>query len=47
VAYFVAFMRLVLLKGAEFRDIQSNFFTVLGYALTANALAVWTYRKRV
>jgi ABC-2 type transport system permease protein len=46
VAYFVAFMRLVLLKGAGFQDIQTNFFTVCGYALLANGLAVWSYRKR-
>lgn len=46
VAYFVQFMRLVLLKGADFQDIQTNFFTVLGYAIAANGLAVWTYRKR-
>jgi ABC-2 type transport system permease protein len=46
VAYFVAFMRLVLLKGAGFQDIQTNFFTVCGYALVANGLAVWSYRKR-
>ena len=47
VAYFVQFMRLVLLKGAGFEDIKTNFYTVLGYATTVNALAVWTYRKRV
>ncbi len=47
IAYFVEFMRLVLLKGADFEDIKTNFFTVLGYATTVNALAVWTYRKRV
>jgi ABC-2 type transport system permease protein len=46
VAYFVEFMRLVLLKGAGFEDIKTNFYTVLGYAATVNALAVWTYRKR-
>lgn len=46
VSYFVEFMRLVLLKGATFQDIQTNFLTVLLYALTANGLAVWTYRKR-
>ncbi len=46
VAYFVEFMRLVLLKGASFEDIKHNFYTVLGYAVSANALAVWTYRKR-
>ena len=47
VKYFVEFMRLVLLKGAGFADIRQNFFTVLGYAVTVNVLAVWTYRKRV
>jgi len=46
IAYFVEFMRLVLLKGAGFEDIKTNFYTVLGYATAANALAVWTYRKR-
>jgi ABC-2 type transport system permease protein len=47
VAYFVDFMRLVLLKGADFDGIKNNFYAVVGYAVTANALAVWTYRKRV
>ncbi len=45
VHYFVAFMRLVLLKGAGFADIRPNFFTVLTYAVVVNGLAVWTYRK--
>ena len=47
VAYFVEFMRLVLLKGAGFEDIKTNFYAVLGYAAVTNALAIWTYRKRV
>lgn len=47
VSYFVEFMRLVLLKGAGFEDIKTNFYTVLGYAIAVNGLAVWTYRKRV
>lgn len=47
VAYFVDFMRLVLLKGAGFEEIKTNFYTVVVYAISANALAVWTYRKRV
>lgn len=44
--YFVEFMRLVLLKGAGFSDIQSNYFTILSYAVAANSLAVLTYKKR-
>ncbi len=47
IAYFVAFMRLVLLKGATFQDIQQNYFSVLTYAIAVNALAVWTYKKRI
>lgn len=47
VQYFVSFMRLVLLKGAGFAEIKQNFLTVLTYAVTVNALAIWSYRKRV
>ncbi len=47
VHYFVAFMRLVLLKGADFQDIKTNFFSVVTYAVAVNSLAVWTYKKRV
>ena len=46
VAYFVEFMRLVLLKGATLQDVKTNLLTVLGYAATVNTLAVLTYRKR-
>ena len=46
IAYFVEFMRLVLLKGAGLAEIKQNFYSVLTYATIANALAVWTYRKR-
>lgn len=46
VAYFVEFMRLVLLKGAGFEEIKTNFYSVLSYAAIANALAVITYSKR-
>jgi ABC-2 type transport system permease protein len=40
-------MRMVLIKGAGFQDIKGNLYTVLGYAAVVNALAIWTYRKRV
>lgn len=46
VKYFVEFMRMVLLKGADFNDIRSNYFTVLAYAVSVNTLAVLSYRKR-
>lgn len=47
VTYFVRFMRMVLLKGAGFNEIKDNFYTVLGYAIVVNSMAIWTYRKRV
>ncbi len=46
VHYFVDFMRLVMLKGANFDAIRENYFSVLTYAVVVNGLAVWTYRKR-
>jgi ABC-2 type transport system permease protein len=46
VAYFVQFMRMVLLKGAQFADISGNFFSVVAYALVVNTLAVLSYQKR-
>jgi hypothetical protein len=39
-------MRLVLLKGAGFAEIKTNFYTVVVYATVANGLAVITYKKR-
>ena len=45
--YFVAFMRMVLLKGATLYDIQDNLYQVLAYGIVVNVLAVITYRKRV
>lgn len=45
--YFVEFMRLVLLKGAHFFEIQRNFWSVVMYAVVVNSLAIWTYKKRV
>ncbi len=46
IAYFVRFMRMVLLKGSGFADIKDNLYTVLAFATVVNGLAIWTYRKR-
>jgi ABC-2 type transport system permease protein len=46
IQYFVAFMRMVLLKGAGFADLGHLFLRVGFYALIVNALAIWTYQKR-
>ncbi|MCB0682245.1 MAG: ABC transporter permease, partial [Saprospiraceae bacterium] len=45
IAYFVEVIRLVLLKGSSFADIQRQFFTVLAFAGGTLLLAVWNYRK--
>lgn len=46
VAYFVEVMRLVLLKGSTFADVQRHFVVILGAAAIVNGLAGWNYRKR-
>jgi ABC-2 type transport system permease protein len=45
IRYFVAIIRMVMLKGASFSDISTPFFIITGYAVVLNGLAVWTYKK--
>lgn len=47
VAYFVEFMRLVMLKGSGFWDVSGLFLAMAIYAVVINFLAVWNYRKVV
>lgn len=47
IRYFVEVMRMVLLKGAGFGDIQKHFIILTAYAVGMNVLAVLNYRKRV
>jgi ABC-2 type transport system permease protein len=46
VSYFIEVIRMVILKGSRFSDVQEQFFTMCGFAVAFNALAVWNYRKR-
>jgi ABC-2 type transport system permease protein len=46
VSYFIEVIRMVILKGSRFSDVQSQFVTMCGFAVIFNALAVWNYRKR-
>jgi ABC-2 type transport system permease protein len=46
VAYFVEVIRMVVLKGSGFADIVPQFLTILVFAVTLNAWAVWNYKKR-
>lgn len=45
VRYFVEIMRMVLLKGATFSDISTQFYIIVFYAFIINGLAVWSYKK--
>jgi len=44
-AYFMRVIRMVLLKGSEFPDIQREFFSLVIYAAVILSLAVVNYRK--
>lgn len=46
-AYFIKVIRMVLLKGSGFGDIQRELISISVFALCTNALAIWSYRKRV
>ena len=45
--YIIEVGRNVLLKGSTLRDMQSQFFTLLGMAVVLIGLASWRYRKTV
>ena len=44
-AYFMKVIRMILLKGSTFSDIQAEFFALLTYAAVILSLSVWRYRK--
>ena len=44
-AYFMKVIRMILLKGSTFSDIQPDFFALLTYAAVILSLSVWRYRK--
>jgi ABC-2 type transport system permease protein len=45
IAYFVEFIRMVLLKGSSFADVQHLFVGISIYAVATNTLAMLNYRK--
>jgi len=45
IAYFIKFMRLVLLKGSSFADVSHLIASISIYALFMISLATWRYRK--
>lgn len=46
-AYFIRVIRMVLLKGSGFADIQRELIAISIFAVSTNALAIWRYRKTV
>jgi ABC-2 type transport system permease protein len=45
IRYFVEIIRMVMLKGATFSDITTQFFIITAYAVVLNTLAVLSYKK--
>jgi ABC-2 type transport system permease protein len=45
VTYFIQVMRMIVLKGSRFADIQMHFIVMVGFAFLFNAWAILNYRK--
>ena len=45
VTYFIQVMRMIVLKGSRFADIQMHFLVMVGFAILFNAWAILNYRK--
>lgn len=45
ITYFMRGIRMIVLKGSSFYDLQSIFAILTGFALLLNGMAVWNYRK--
>lgn len=45
IAYFIEFMRLVLLKGSTFSDVSRLIYSISAYAVFMIGLATWKYQK--
>lgn len=43
--YFIEVVRMIVLKGSDFSDIQQHFLIIIGFAIILNGLAIWNYRK--
>lgn len=45
ITYFMRGIRMIVLKGSGFKDLQEIFLILLGFTVLLNGLAVWNYRK--
>ena len=46
VSHFINVMRSIILKGSTLYDLRQEFYTLCGFAVLFNTLAIWNYRKR-
>jgi ABC-2 type transport system permease protein len=44
--YFMEVIRMVVLKGSGFQEVQKHFLIITGFAIVMNVIAVWRYRKK-
>ena len=47
IAYFIDFMRMVMLKGARLIDVSYHIISITIYAILSISLATWRYKKVV
>lgn len=45
IAYFIEFMRMVMLKGSQFKDVAHLLLSISIYAVASLGLSVWRYKK--
>ncbi|PRB02243.1 ABC transporter permease [Chryseobacterium sp. MYb7] len=45
VTHFIKVVRLIVLKGSSFYEVQTEFFYLIGFAVLLNGLAIYNYRK--
>ncbi|WP_336702432.1 ABC transporter permease [Chryseobacterium indologenes] len=45
VTHFIKVVRLIVLKGSRFYEVQTEFYYLVGFAVVLNGLAIYNYRK--
>ncbi|MCP1298025.1 ABC transporter permease [Chryseobacterium sp. S0630] len=45
VTHFIKVVRLIVLKGSRFYEVQTEFYYLIGFAVVLNGLAIYNYRK--
>jgi ABC-2 type transport system permease protein len=45
VTHFIRVVRMIILKGSSFADVQQEFFYIIAFGVVLNGWAIWNYRK--